>query len=71
MLHRENFWDKFRKIQKDMNRRFEQVDKRFEEARKDMNQRFEMLTQRIDRFMIWSFGLTVTATGLIIAIIKL
>ena len=48
-------------------KRFEQVDKRFEQ----MDKRFEVLTGRMDRFMVWSFGLTVTATGLIIAVIKL
>jgi hypothetical protein len=50
-----------------MDRRFEQIDRRSEQA----DDRFGALTKRIDRFMLWSFGLTVTATGLIITVIKL
>ena len=75
---------RFEELREDMNRRFEQVDqrfeqvdRRFEELREDMNrrfeqvdQRFEQLTRRIDRFMIWSFGITVTAAGTVIAVLK-
>ncbi len=42
-----------------MEKRFEQVDKRF-----------EALTGRIDTFMRWSFGLTLTVGGIIIAVLK-
>jgi hypothetical protein len=35
-----------------------------------MDKRFESLTRRIDRFMIWSFGLTVTMSGVVIAVLK-
>ena len=49
-----------------MDRRFEQVDRRFEQ----MDRRFEQMTRRIDRFMIWSFGITVTAAGTVIAVLK-
>ena len=49
-----------------VDRRFEQVDRRFEQV----DQRFEQLTRRIDRFMIWSFGITVTAAGTVIAVLK-
>ena len=42
-----------------MEKRFEQVDKRFEE-----------MTRRIDRFMVWSFGLTVMAAGTVIGVLK-
>ncbi|MFO7749809.1 MAG: hypothetical protein R6V54_06910 [Desulfobacteraceae bacterium] len=52
-------------------KRFEQVDKRFETLSDDMNKRFEYLGKRIDRFMIWSFGLTVTMAGIIIGVLKL
>jgi len=48
-------------------KRFEQIDKRFEQVDK----RFEDLTKRIDRFMIWSFGLSVTMAGIIIGVLKL
>jgi hypothetical protein len=57
---------KFDDIRDDMNRRFEAVDKRFDES----DRRFDALTTRIDRFMIWSFGMTFTSTGLIIAAMK-
>ena len=46
--------------------RFEQVDKRFEQVDK----RFEEVTRRIERFMVWSFGLTVTAAGTVIGVLK-
>ena len=51
-------------------KRFEQVDKRFETLSDDMNKRFEYLGKRIDRFMIWSLGLTVTMAGIIIGVLK-
>jgi len=47
-------------------KRFEQVDKRFEAMQQSMDKRFDELTRRIDKFMRWSFGLTVTATGILI-----
>ena len=50
-----------------MDKRFEQVDKRFEQVDK----RFEVLTVRIDTFMRWSFGLTLTVGGIVIAVLKL
>ena len=56
-----------------VDKRFEQVDKRFELVDKrfeEMNVRFESLTRRIDRFMVWSFGLTVTMSGVVIAVLK-
>ena len=39
-----------------MDKRFEQVDKRFEQ----MDQRFVELQRRMDRFMFWSLGMTLT-----------
>lgn len=44
----------------EMDKRFDAVDKRFEE-----------LARRIDRFMFWSFGLTVSVGALIVATLKL
>ncbi|MDZ7762703.1 MAG: hypothetical protein U5L00_20945 [Desulfovermiculus sp.] len=49
-----------------IDKRFEQVDKRFEQ----MDARFEALTKRMDRFMIWSFGVTVSMAGVVIGVIK-
>ncbi|MEO5329584.1 MAG: hypothetical protein H7829_15240 [Magnetococcus sp. THC-1_WYH] len=47
-----------------MNKRFEQLERR-------MDARFDALTRRMDRFMIWSFGMTVAATGTVISVLKL
>ena len=47
-------------------RRFEQVDKRFEQ----MDQRFVELQRRMDRFMFWSLGMTLTVGGIVIAVLK-
>jgi hypothetical protein len=44
----------------EMDKRFDSVDKRFEE-----------LTRRLDRFMFWSLGLTVSVGALIVATLKL
>jgi hypothetical protein len=46
-------------LREDMDKRFEQVDKRFEQ-----------LTSRIDRFMIWSFAVTISVGGMVVAAIK-
>ena len=46
-------------LRQDLDKRFEQVDKRF-----------EVLTSHIDHFMIWSFATTLTVGGLVIAAIK-
>ena len=47
-----------------MDKRFEQIDKRFEQ----MDKHLTAITNRMDRFMFWSLGLTVSA---VIAIVKL
>ncbi len=55
-------------------KRLDSVDKRFEAMEKRFeafDKRFEELTRRIDRFMFWSFGLTVSVGALIIAAVKL
>ena len=48
---------------KQMEKRFEQVEKRFEQIDKHLIQ----ITTRMDRFMFWSLGLTVSA---VIAVLK-
>jgi septation ring formation regulator EzrA len=63
-----------------VDKRFEQVDKRFEQVDKRLEQidkrfeqvdaRFEAMTRRIDRFMIWSFGITLSTGGLVVGLIK-
>jgi hypothetical protein len=57
-----------------IDKRFEAIDKRFEASDKrfeSFDMRFESLSNRMDRFMRWSFGMTLTSTGLIIAAMKL
>ncbi|BCX88269.1 hypothetical protein MIN45_P0638 [Methylomarinovum tepidoasis] len=49
-----------------MDKRFEQVDKRFEQVDKHL----EALTNRLDRFMRWSFAVTLTVGGLVVTAIK-
>jgi hypothetical protein len=58
-------------LRSDINTRFEAADKHIEGLRTDMNARFESSDSRMDRFMRWSFGMTLTCTGLIIAAMKL
>jgi predicted nucleic acid-binding Zn-ribbon protein len=58
---------RFDAMQQDMDRRFEAVDKRFDAVDK----RFEELTRRIDRFIFWSFGLTLSVGAIIVATLKL
>jgi len=50
--------DDMKNLREDMDKRFEQVDKRFEQVDK----RFEQVLGRMDRFMIWSLGLTMSST---------
>ena len=42
------------------------MDKRFEQV----DQRFEGIEKRIDRFMIWSFSLTIIASSVVITVLK-
>jgi len=58
---------RFETMQQQMDKRFDAVDKRFDAV----DRRFEELVRRIDRFMFWSFGLTVSVGALIIAALKL
>ncbi len=57
--------------------RFEQVDKHIEAQRQEMilrfaqvDKRFEEINRRIDLFMKWSFGTSLTLAGVVIAAIK-
>ena len=64
---------RFEEFQQQMDRRFEQVDKRFEQVDKrfeQMDQRFVELQRRMDRFMFWSLGMTLTVGGIVIAVLK-
>ena len=71
---------RFVEMQRNMDKRFEAVDKRFESMDKrfesmdkrfeSMDKRFDDLGRRMDRFMFWSLGLTVSATFLIITVLR-
>jgi predicted transcriptional regulator len=54
-----------------MDKRFEQMDKRFEAMQQQMDKRFDEINRRMDRFMTWSFGITLTTGGLVVALLKL
>jgi chaperonin cofactor prefoldin len=65
---------RFETMQQQMDKRFDAVDKRFDAVDKRfdaVDRRFEELVRRIDRFMFWSFGLTVSVGALIVAALKL
>ncbi|MFO7884993.1 MAG: hypothetical protein R6U68_09235 [Desulfobacteraceae bacterium] len=49
-----------------MNKRLDQVDKRLDQVDK----RFDQINKRFESFMRWSFGLTITVGGLVVASIK-
>ena len=56
-----------------MDKRFEQVDLRFEMNEKrfeQMDQRFVELQRRMDCFMFWSLGTTLTVGRIVIAVLK-
>jgi hypothetical protein len=38
--------------------------------RKDMDKKFEQVFLRMDRFMIWSLGITITSTFFILGFLK-
>ena len=65
---------RFEQMQLNMDQRFDAVERRFEATDKRfeaMDKRFEELTRRLDRFMFWSFGLTVSVGALVVAAIRL
>ena len=58
-------------------KRFEQVDKHFKSIQLEMNRRFEQtdkhfeaITKRLDRFMFWSLGLTVSSAIFVVNFLK-
>ena len=59
---REDLTSDMKNLRTDMDKRFEQVDKRFEQVDK----RFEQVISRMDRFMVWSLGLTFASTMFIL-----
>ena len=62
---REDMTSDMKHLRQDMMHRFEQVDKKFEQVDKRFEQvdkRFEQMIGRMDRFMIWSLGLTISST---------
>lgn len=64
---------RFEEMQRNMDKRFDAVGKRFEAMDnrfEAMDNRFKELGRRLDRFMFWSLGLTVSATFLIITMLR-
>lgn len=59
------------------NKRFEQMDKQLAQSREEANKRFEQIDRkfdemgrRMDRFMFWSLGLTVSAALFVVNFLK-
>ena len=64
---------RFEEIQHTMDKRFEQVDKRFEQVDKRFEQfdkRFDEMGRRMDRFMFWSFGITISVGFFVVNYLK-
>ncbi len=57
---------RFESMQAQMDKRFEQVDKQFEQNDK----RFMELGRRLDRFMFWSLGITITCAVFVVNYLK-
>jgi len=53
-----------------MDKHFEQVDKQLAQSREENNKRFEEMGRRLDRFMFWSLGLTISAALFIVNYLK-
>lgn len=62
---------RFEAMQKEMDRRFDAMQKEMDRRFDTVDKRFEALTRRIDRFMIWSYAVTLTVGSLIVAALKL
>ncbi len=62
-LIRKDFEKDIKLLREDSDKRFEQVEKRFEQVDK----RFDSVILRMDRFMIWSLGLTFSSTLFLVA----
>ena len=62
---------RFEAMQEQMDKRFEAMQQLMDKRFDAVDKRFEQLTRRIDRFMFWSFGLTVSVGALIVAALKL
>ena len=75
---------RFEQMAEQMNKRFEQVDRRLEQMAEQMNKRFEQVDKRIDqidkrfeemgrrldRFMFWSLGITVSCAVFVVNYLK-
>ncbi|MBE0469385.1 MAG: hypothetical protein IBX55_07740 [Methyloprofundus sp.] len=56
-----------------MDKRFEQVDKRFEQVEKRFEQvdkQFTEMGRRLDRFMFWSLGITISSAIFVVNYLK-
>ena len=63
--------DLIQQVLEQMDKRFEQMDKRFEAMQQQMDKCFDEINRRMDRFMVWSFGTTLTTGALVVALLKL
>jgi len=64
---------RFEQLVEQMNKRFEQVDRRLDQMDKRIDQidkRFEEIGRRLDRFMFWSLGITVSCAVFVVNYLK-
>ncbi len=64
---------RFEAVQAQIDKRFEQVEKRIEQVEKQLEQndkRFMELGRRLDRFMFWSLGITITCAVFVVNYLK-
>ncbi|MCX7094913.1 MAG: hypothetical protein NTY50_15880 [Methylobacter sp.] len=64
---------RFEQIVEQMNKRFEQVDRRLDQMDKRIDQidkRFEEIGRRLDLFMFWSLGITVSCAVFVVNYLK-
>ncbi len=57
-------------LREDMKELREDMKKDMKDLREDMQRGFEMVNARMDRFMFWSLGLTLSSTIFIIGFLK-
>jgi len=53
-----------------VDKRFEQVDKRFESMQSTINNGFKEINRRMDRFMFWSLGITISVGLFVVTYLK-
>ncbi|CAC9506250.1 hypothetical protein [uncultured Gammaproteobacteria bacterium] len=70
---RELMQEGFKQMEKrfeQIDKRFEQVEKRFEQMSLESDKRFTEMNRRLDRFMFWSLGITVSCALFVVTYLQ-